>query len=563
MGIDSLTEGERRLVAAAAKGEVWKPDSGGQGLRAPVIRALALGEAMPGGVAAPVHAKGIRIDRAEIDGVLDFEAATVAAPLWFTDCDFRSGLVLRQAKLAHLAMHGCRVPGIDGHRLAVDGPCLFSRSQSRPFQSSGSVTLTGAKIAGELSFLGSELGGKDPVALDANGAEIGASLFLRHGRFTGLVDLTRVHVHGNVHAQGAQLDHPGNEKVVLIARGARIGGDAFLRHGFEASGLVDFARAEFTGGLLLDGAKLHAPHGTALSLNQARIGAALGLSQEGGSTPSGGALKGHLDLRGCRVNELRDDGSMWPDRRTGFLKIDGMEYDRFGGRATTLSGRRRVRWLKLQRANDLGKGFKAQPWEQLIKTLRRMGHVNDANRVAIAKEAALHRSGTLTWGQWALSWFSGLLTGYGYLPMRSVIAGVLVVVLGAMIFSSAARQGIMAPADSAVLLSQAYREEGKLPLGYPAFDPWTYSLDVFLPVIEFDQESRWLPSMPARPETRAALQGSDVSVWTLYSRAQAMLDAWVTRDLAKMWLRIQIVLGWILTSLAIMGFTGLLRPPRE
>jgi hypothetical protein len=518
---------------------------------------------MPGAAPAPVHAKGIRIDRAEIEGDLDFEAATVLAPLWFTDCDFRAALIVRQAKLSHLAMHGCRVPGIDGHRVVVDGPCLLSRSQSRPFVSEGAVVLTGAKIAGELSFLGAELGGKLPVALDANGATIGASLFLRHGRFTGLVDLTRVTVHGNLHAQGARLDHPGNEKVVLIAQGARIGGDAFFRHGFEATGLVNFTRAEFAGSLQLDGAKLHAPHGTALSLNQARIGAALGLSQEGGAVPSGGALKGHLDLRGCRVNELRDDGSMWPDRHTGFLKIDGFEYDRFGGRATPLSGRTRVRWLKLQRANDLGRGFKAQPWEQLIKTLRRMGHVNDANRVAIAKEAALHRSGTLTWGQWALSWFSGLLTGYGYLPMRSVMAGILVVLTGALIFGSAARQGIMAPADSAVLLSQAYREEGKLPLGYPAFDPWTYSIDVFLPVIEFDQESRWLPTMPAQATARAALHGSDVSVWTLYSRAQALLDEWVSRDVAKMWLRIQIVLGWILTSLAIMGFTGLLRPQRE
>jgi uncharacterized protein YjbI with pentapeptide repeats len=563
MGIDSLTEGERRLVAAAATGAVWRPDSGGRSLRAHVIRSLALGDALPGVGSTAIHAKGIRIDSAAIDGAVDFESATVGTPLWFTDCDFSDAVILRQAKLAHLAMHGCSVPGVDGHRLELHGPCLFSRSNARPFRAEGTIRLSGAKIAGELSFLGAELGGKGPVALDANGAEVQASLFLRHAKFTGLVDLTRINVHGNLHAQGAKLEHPGNEKVVLIARGARIGGDAFVRHGFEASGLIDFTRAEFAGGLLLDGARLHAPHGTALSLNQARIGAALGLSQEGGPIPSGGALKGHLDLRGARVNELRDDGSMWPDRKTGFLKIDGFEYERFGGRATSMSGRKRVRWLKLQRPNDLGAGFKAQPWEQLIKTLRRMGHVNDANRVAIAKEGALHRSGTLTWGQWLLSWFSGLITGYGYLPMRSVMAGIVVMLIGVAVFGSAERQGIMAPADSAVLLSQAYREEGKLPAGYPAFDAWTYSIDVFLPVIEFDQESRWLPSMPASEENRAALQASAVSSWALYVRAQAMLDASINRDVAKMWLRIQIVLGWILTSLAIMGFTGLLRPARE
>jgi hypothetical protein len=562
--VDSLNDGERRLIAAAVAGEIWRPADGGKVLRASVLRALALGETLPGqNAAVRVHAKGIRVDQAQVSGILDFDSATVTTPLWFTDCDFDSNLELRQAKLIHLALRGCSVKGVHGHRVQIDGPCLMSRSENRPFRSPGRIDLTGAKIDGELSFLGAELGGAGPVALDANGANLGASLFLRMARISGLVDLTRITIAGNLHAQGAKLDHPGNEKVVMIARGARIGGDALFRHEFEATGMLDLGRAEIGGGIWFEGARLHVPLGTALSLNQARIGSALGLTQDGGSVPVGGALRGHLDLRGASVNELRDDGSMWPDRKTGFLKIDGFQYGRFGGRATPTSGRKRVRWLKLQRPEDLGRNFKSQPWEQLIRTLRHTGHTNDADTVAIAKQVALHRSGTLSWGQWSLSWFSGLLTGYGYLPMRSVYASALVVLMGAMIFASAERQGIMAPLDGSVLASQRYQETGLPPQDYPAFEPWAYSVETFVPFLEFEQEDRWHPARQGSLQARQDLAGSDVSAWTMYTRAQARLDEWVTRDIVKMWLRIQIVLGWILTSLALAGFSGYLRPSRD
>jgi hypothetical protein len=350
--------------------------------------------------------------------------------------------------------------------------------------------------------------------------------------------------------------------VSIVCRGARIGGDVSVRGGFSAAGLVDFSRAEIKGSLLADGARLEAPQGTALSINQARIGAALGLSQEG--APKGGAtLRGHLDVRGARVAELRDDGSLWPDKRTGFLKIDGFQYERFGGRATIVSGRARVRWLKLQRPSDLGRDFKAQPWEHLIRTLNDTGHVNAARYVAIAKEQALHASGSLTWSQYVWSWFSGLLTGYGYLPMRSVYASVLVCLLGVLIFASAERQGIMAPADPNVLLSQAYRERGELPPDYPRLNVWLYSIDVYLPVVDLHQESRWLPARDRDDAARAALNGGAVSKRVLWLRLQASIDRLVTRDVAQAWHWIQILAGWLLASLAIAGFSGLLRPGRD
>jgi hypothetical protein len=562
MALDALSEAERRLVTAVAAGEIWR-GQGDRWIRASVIRSLALTEPLPGeGRASPVHAKGIRIDGATIAGPLDLQSGVTAVPLSLFDCEFDEIVIVRDAELKSLGLRGCRLQDLDAHGVRVHGPLLLSRSDSNPFRCPGRIDLTGAHIGGELSLSGAEIGGEGPIALDANGAAIGASLSLRRMKATGLTDLTRVTIAGNLHAQGARFDHPGNEKVVLIARGAKIGGDVFLRNGFAATGLVDFTRAEIQGGMLCDGATFETPGGTALSVNQARIGAALQLSQATASSEPRGRLRGHLDLRGAKAGEFRDDASLWPDGRTGNLKIDGFEYERFGGRSTIISGRRRVRWLKLQRKFDLRRNFKAQPWKQLIKTLRAMGHTNEARLVAIAKERALHVSGTLPWTQWIWSWFSGLLTGYGYLPMRSVYAAIVVWAIGAVIFSSAGRQGFMAPVDPSVLVSKNYAEQRVLPADYPEYHGWLYSLDAFLPVIDLHQEAYWLPTREdgvARKAVEAPIEGE----WVLMLRFRERVDELVDCDVAEIWLLIEIVLGWLLTSLAIAGFSGLLRPSQE
>ncbi|HAJ46783.1 MAG TPA: hypothetical protein DCL54_09420 [Alphaproteobacteria bacterium] len=563
METGELTQAELRLVRAAEAGDVWRPDGDAE-LRADIIQALTVGELLPG-FKQPVlvQSKGIRIDDAKITGHLDLESAIVTIPLWFFDCTFAEAINVRHAQLSLLCLRGCNLPGFHGHRLRIDGPLLMSRSDKNPFRAPDRIDLTSAEVAAEVSFTGAEIGGIGAVALDCNGAQFGASFSLRALRAVGLVDLTRLRVDGNLHAQGAVLKAAPGQAVALTARGVRISGDASFREGFEAHGQIDVSRSDIAGSLLFDGARLEAPGGTALSVNQAKIGAALGLSQEGNFSHEA-SLRGHLDLRGAHIKEFRDDGSLWPDKRTGFLKIDGCHYERFGGRATIRSGKKRVRWLKLQRPGDLGRDFKAQPWEHLIQSLSNSGHVNDARFVAIAKEQALHRSGTLTWRQWAWSWFSGLITGYGFLPMRSVYAAVVIYLIGVAVFASANRQGLMAPSDPTVLASPQYAETRTPPPDYPRFNAWIYSLDVFLPVVDLHQESRWLPSRDHDPVTsRAATQGADGASAVFWDRTAARLDQEITPLRAQAWLELEIILGWIVTSLAIAAFSGLLRPTKD
>ncbi len=71
-----------------------------------------------------------------------------------------------------------------------------------------------------------------------------------------------------------------------------------------------------------------------------------------------------------------------------FLQLDGLTYDRFGDPTDVLASAR-IASLDLQQPKDLYEAFKPQPWEQMIKVLRDMGHYKEARSVAIEKQVRL------------------------------------------------------------------------------------------------------------------------------------------------------------------------------
>jgi len=68
---------------------------------------------------------------------------------------------------------------------------------------------------------------------------------------------------------------------------------------------------------------------------------------------------------------------------------------------------------------------------------------------------------------------------------------------------------------------------------YPAFNPWIYSADVFLPLVSFHQEDHWTPA-----------SGPFLS-WN-----------WLVKNL---FLPLHIIMGWVLATLFVASFTRLMR----
>jgi hypothetical protein len=99
---------------------------------------------------------------------------------------------------------------------------------------------------------------------------------------------------------------------------------------------------------------------------------------------------------------------------------------------------------------------------------------------------------------------------------RTLLLAVSVVLFGWFIFYRASQGGVL------VAVKPELRQ------AYPFFNPLIYSLDVFLPVVDLHQKSYWMPVGP-------------YSYWTQW------------------YLWVHTLAGWILTTLAVGGLTGLIK----
>lgn len=143
----------------------------------------------------------------------------------------------------------------------------------------------------------------------------------------------------------------------------------------------------------------------------------------------------------------------------------------------------------------------------------------------------------------------GAFVGYGYRPSRAFIWSLALVFLTTVFSYQTWHKGDFVPNSSIVLVDNEWRSYAKDREGNPArewstksetgrdyetFNPFSYALDVFVPIIDFGQESAWAPS------TERGWWGQQ-----LY------------------WLRWLIkTLGWIITALGAAAVTGIIRQDR-
>jgi len=350
------------------------------------------------------------------------------------------------------------------------------------------------------------VGARITGSLDFQGAEINAPLLLGFCRFDQPLILRNARIRtlnlSGSHCQGMRADG-------LAARG-----DVFLRDGFTAEGEVRLLGADIGGDLSCRAAEFKNSSGFALNAQNMKVVGALfldriKLGREGG-----------FNLNHAKVAQLLDDVNSWPG--PGQLILDGFDYEAIAGDAPT-TAEARLRWLRLQPT----KPFKPQPYEQLIRVLRRMGHERDAREIAIAKQDALRKSGELGW--WSSVWrlFLGVTIGYGYKPWKAFIFMAVFLILGMAVFYGAGFRGLMMPTQAK---AGGVTPDMECATSYPCFHPFMYSVDTFIPIIDFHQQRYWLPDT-SRP------------------------GGWGYR----LYLWVHIALGWLLSTVAVVGFSGIIK----
>lgn len=557
-----------------ATAEAWGDE---RTVRAEVIFALLV----EGRSDWPVHPQGVWVKGAKIVGALDLSHAELAAPLGLFACRLDSNLALRDCRAKSLALSGSHVAGISGDGLTVAGS-LYLRDG---FTSKGGVRFLGATISsnfecsaarfendagaalnadgldvkgsvflrkctakGEVRFIGATVGGdfacseatfgqdkddapntNDPAitayALSADGLEVEGSVFLRKCIARGEVRFLDATVGGTFDCLEATFEN--DKGIALYGDGLDVKGSVFLA-GCTARGEVRFIRATMRGDFVCLGATFINPDGDALALERTKISQTIHLTFA--EPPTGG-----VNLTHASSGQLVDTRDAWP--AAGDLILDGFEYGAFAGDAPA-GWEDRLRWLKLQGETHLKADFRPQPWEQVVAVLRRMGHDADARKIAIAKQDALLKSGLRSrW--WSRLWhgFLGETIKYGYESWRALIWMAVIILIGTVIFRDADRADLIVPAKERVYLDHRYEAtQGKwLPPEYPSFAPLVFAADVFVPILDLHQETHW------RPATSKGVWGWAVTIF--------------------MWF--YILLGWVFTTLAVAGLTGLVRQRAE
>lgn len=523
-----LSVGEGRLLQCCRKGSVAvvaneRPHEETElnRVRAAFVRFLVLG----GDDQAVLHEQGVQLAGAWISGLLDLDGIATEHSIWLWNCRIEK-IFARHAKLGILSLGGCALEReLLGDGLRCRGILLRSG-----FYAAGEVRLLGASVDGNLECTGSRFENSGGIALSCDGTIVAGDVFLRDGfQAVGEVRLIGAVINGDLDCAGGNFDGGGGRALhcdrIEIAGGAYlrhnfcangevrllgskiginldcgggrfinekdkalscdralVGGNVYLNEDFEAQGEVRLIGAQIGGDLVCSYGKFVNPHGLALMCDGLRVQSAFFFRQLG-------AVEGGIHLSGAYAGALCDDFASW-DASDDHLVLDGFTYLRLAGNAPT-DAVTRVAWLNLQQSSHLTSDFKPQPWEQLIKVMREMGHPDEARAVAVEKQKHLRKAGHLPRGARLFHWLYGALVGYGYRPMRLLGVTATIWLICASAYWWAANPGFLGPA--AHLVAPPPREGKTLVADYANFVPLIYSADVLLPVIDLGYKDEWQP----------------------------------------------------------------------
>ncbi|MGA4539187.1 hypothetical protein ACPA54_04260 [Uniformispora flossi] len=419
------------------------------------IRATTIGRLLLGGPEPePGHTARLTLRGARITGNLDLTASRIDIPVSIKDTAFDETLVLDHTQLPSLDLDGCTLPALEAEGIRADS--WFGLRNARI---AGELWLFNARIGGEADLRGTTVG----ATATLGSIVVDGTLRLSDGfTVTGETRLRNARITGDLFLHHARLDNPGH--TALAASGIVVEG-GLLAHGLHVYGEANFIGARIATALTFVDVHFDHPDAWALLLIEATC-TMLTLRPAPGST-------GRISLRDAHTARFVDDVLGWPDHLT--VELDGFTYQRLTHRSddhARPTAEQRLAWLDRQHGADFGTGprpFAPAPYEQLAAAMRADGREADARHVLRAKERLRHRALGRAAGTWGA--LQDAAVGFGYLPARALTWIAVLLAGGTGYFRWA---GAPAP----VKAGEA-----------PTWDPFLYTLDLLLPVIDLGHET--------------------------------------------------------------------------
>lgn len=560
----------------------------------------------------------LHLPNARIAGRLSADSLVVAASPSAIDASniaVENGVNLANARIAGvLTLHGAsigktlRAEGMEvwGNKLAVDADGLTVN---------GNWNLEKAKIYGRVECPRAHIAGQltlDAARLQTSGIALRAS----NARLQGGCSMSRARIEGSLHFPSAKVQNQFKlsgaaikvgHGAALIASGAEFKRGVALNDGFETDGGIILDQAVIEGVCDLKASKIVS---STLSHPKATKGAETATSETQSDQDDTGtdryddiALslveasveslempvtatdrpRGIVDFSRAHAGSYLDFAAAWPPnpgfrgwtqgREVDHLVLDGFTYDHLTNPSGAVYGaksppriedrvsERRIAWLEGQNLPDIRDHFKPQAWVQLARRLAQQGYHDDARAITIARRRRQARVRSTTTGQRLQARILDTFALYGYNPWRTVVWMAAMIILFTGLWGWAANQcsdyGCFDEKVFAISNRDGYTPSS-FASNYPPFNALGYSFDVFVPFIPFGYEDHWRPNIAWRPLAEIPIpdlgqltgqpQASQQPVWTI-----------TAGGLLYVAMVIEMLIGLVLTSLAVTGFTGLLR----
>ncbi len=563
-----------------------------------------------------IAASGMSVDGGSI--AFDGDGIDVRQGVDFTGASINGSVRLSGADIGKSFLaEGMQIEG-GGEAIGADGIKIGVNWDMAGAKLVGSLSCAGADVGGQFRLTEARLFGAD-LALRADGARLRGGCYLSRSMVFGALRFPAVEVGNQFRLRGAALKVGSG--VALLASGSRFMRDIELNGGFQSVGAIVLDQSEVAGNVDLSESKMvsaalaremqpakSSPPGkagsveqgwdeTVLSLIDAKLTRLL-LPSRVENRP-----RGIVDLSRARVGSYQDYSAAWPPepeargvslegREIDHLVLDGLTYDHLanpsGGeqmpgmhaRSDDRVAHRRIAWLEGQAHCDIADHFKPQPWVQLGRRLGEQGYHDDARTISIARRRLELASHSSTAGQRWQGYILDLFALYGHNPWRTVTWMAAFIVLFAGIWGWAA-SNCSAPGchDETVFVvtnRDAYSQETRqrFEQGYPAFNALGYSFDVFVPFVSFGYADHWRPNINWQPfaeipipdfisrgveAVERSLTGAQDPLSRADGRRVNRVIVFSVGGILYILSVVETLLGLVLASLAVTGFTGLLR----
>ena len=525
-GAGGLNPAEQWIVAQATAGEIADlskkfPKEKDRKLSARFVEGLLMG-ALPG---FKPHRNGVRIIGAIIDEPIDLENAQIRSQVGLDHCQFNKNVTFYRASFAEFVSfeNGAFKAEANFQSMKVGGDASFNNAVF-----DGPVNFVGADISSNFQANGARFQNKEQGA-NFNSIKVGHTAFFSNVVFDGPVNFIAADIASNFEAFNAQF------KNMATFNSMKVGGHALFNNAvFE--GLTDFSFANIVGSFAAGEAQFkNMATFTSLKVGgntyfqkaifdgpvdfiMAEFGSWYGQEAKFQNKEQR-AIFDSLKVRGdAYFTDAVFEGPVsfdyadfaWLDLSSSFrptaaapFHMQGMSY-KYIRAVPDNEPESHKALLKLADQSV----YTADVYSRLEEFFLRQGYRNDADRAFIAGKRR-ERKENLHGMYWLGSWLLDGLVGYGRRPWQAGIPCAALVALGCILFSPEKMEP-QKPEDA--------------PRVYSRF--W-YRLGLFLPFVDLQADKVWKPK--------------------------------ADQTFLRNYMRVHIMLGWILIPIVLAALTGLIK----